>query len=243
MPQNIFKIYDGRNSFWQWDTKQKLIVLNDVVTEVHFSNRDMSHSIPKNVYTLDGQRVCDVPDVLLQLPRNLVASAYADGSTIKSVKFAVMKKQIPDGYVEDQADAIEEKLNQIDGKIESLNDRKADNIYYDKEAQSVQLVANGELIGDVITLPNGLDTYIVDCTINAEGHLVVTFSDGRVIDAGYVGVQDGVVFTPHISEDLILSWTNNGGLENPEPVDLNPYDEWTTLPEEGVESEYEWEFL
>lgn len=32
--------------------------------------------------------------------------------------------------------------------------------------------------------------------------------------------KDGVTFTPYISEDCILSWTNNGGLENPKPVQL-----------------------
>ena len=49
----------------------------------------------------------------------------------------------------------------------------------------------------------------------------------------------GVVFVPYISDEKILSWTNNGGLENPAPVDLNPFDEWT---EDGdVTSEYEWE--
>jgi len=111
MPQNIFKIYDGRTSFWQWDTKQKLIVLDDTITEVHFSNRDMSHSIPKQVYEKDGVRMCNVPDILLQLPRNLVAYAYANGATVKSVKFAVIKRPIPDGYVMDQTEEIDE-INQ-----------------------------------------------------------------------------------------------------------------------------------
>ena len=32
--------------------------------------------------------------------------------------------------------------------------------------------------------------------------------------------QDGVTFVPHVSADKVLSWTNNGDLENPEPVDL-----------------------
>ena len=50
MPQNIFKIYDGRTNFWQWDTKQKLIVLDDSITEVHFSNRNMEHSKRRPVY-------------------------------------------------------------------------------------------------------------------------------------------------------------------------------------------------
>ena len=31
----------------------------------------------------------------------------------------------------------------------------------------------------------------------------------------------GATFTPAVSEDGVLSWTNNGGLQNPEPVDLS----------------------
>lgn len=31
----------------------------------------------------------------------------------------------------------------------------------------------------------------------------------------------GVIFTPHLSEDGILSWTNNGNLPNPKPVKLS----------------------
>ena len=118
MPQNIFKIYDGRTNFWQWDTGQKLIVLDDTVTEVHFSNRDMNHSIQRGVYELDGQRVCNVPDIILQLPRNLVAYAYTkDGNashTVKSVKFAVVKRPIPDGYVADQGEQVDDMKRRLE---------------------------------------------------------------------------------------------------------------------------------
>ena len=32
--------------------------------------------------------------------------------------------------------------------------------------------------------------------------------------------KDGVTFIPSVSEDGVLSWTNDGGLEDPEPVDI-----------------------
>lgn len=236
MPQNIFKIYDGRTNFWQWDKKQKLIVLDETITQVHFSNRNMTHSIPRDVYVdKDDVRVCNVPDDLLKIPRNLVAYAYADDATVKSVKFAVMKRPMPSDYISDQS----EELQEIERKLDS----KADDIFYDKDGRYIQLTANGELIGSRVELPEGGSSGIEDCKIDENGHLVVTLSDGKVIDAGYVGSAEGVTFVPHISEDKILTWTNDGGLENPKPVDLNPFDEWTTLPDEGVETEYKWEFL
>lgn len=243
MPTSMFKIYDGRTSFWQWDTKQKLIVLDESVTEVHFSNRNMEHSIARDVYTLEGQRVCNVPDIILQLPRNLVAYACADGKTLKSVKFAVIKRPIPDDYVAEKEEDIDEKFTQIDVALEALNEKKADNIHYDEDGKYVQLTANGEPIGDKVDLSDISASGITSCVVNEEGHLIVTLSNGNTIDAGYVGNSDGVTFTPHVSDDRILSWTNDGGLENPEPVDLNPFDEWSTLPEEGIDTEYEWEFM
>jgi hypothetical protein len=124
--QNIFKIYDGRTNFWQWDTGQKLIVLDDNITEVHFSNRDMNHSIQRDVYELDGKRVCNVPDIILQLPRNLVAYAYIkDGNsshTVKSVKFAVVKRPIPDGYVADQGEQVDDIKHRLEILENTLKD-------------------------------------------------------------------------------------------------------------------------
>lgn len=117
MQKNIFKIYDGRTNFWQWDRKQKLIVLDETVTQVHFSNRNMTHSVKRDVYVdKDGLRVCNVPDDLLKIPRNLVAYAYADGATLKSVKFAVVRRPMPSDYVSDQS----EELYEIERRLELL---------------------------------------------------------------------------------------------------------------------------
>lgn len=125
MPQNIFKIYDGRTNFWQWDTKQKLIVLDERITEVRFSNRNMEHSKRRPVYTdKDGMRICNVPDILLQLPKNLIAYACIkndDGScsTVKAVKFAVHQQPIPTDYICEQDAVIEGILTRIE-LLESL---------------------------------------------------------------------------------------------------------------------------
>lgn len=49
-------------------------------------------------------------------------------------------------------------------------------------------------------------------------------AQGAFVDSGYPsrGTQGepGVIFTPHVTEAGILSWTNDGGLPNPEPVSL-----------------------
>ena len=108
MPQNMFKIFDGRTNFWQWDTKQKLIVLDERITEVRFSNDNIEHSKRRPIYIdSNGVRVCDVPDVLLQSPKNIIAYACikdVDGSwsTVTSIKFAVIKQQKPVDYTHEK---------------------------------------------------------------------------------------------------------------------------------------------
>jgi hypothetical protein len=120
VPQNIFKIYDGRTNFWQWDTKQKLIVLDNRITEVRFSNRNMEHSKRRIVYTdKNGVRVCNVPDLLLQLPKNLIAYACIkqdDGScsTVKAVKFAVARQPIPTDYICEQDAVVEDIMTRLE---------------------------------------------------------------------------------------------------------------------------------
>ena len=74
----------------------------------------------------------------------------------------------------------------------------------------------------LLNIVGGLDKY-------TDGDLIITLSDGRVLNAGHAVGEDGVTFIPSINEQKILSWTNDGSLENPEPVDLNPFDEWSDI--------------
>lgn len=147
--------------------------------------------------------------------------------------------------------AIDQRLIQTEIMLNAMNDmsqylyeNKADNIMYNAEENYMQLTAHGEPIGDRITWVNNGGCTVVDVKIDENNDLIVTLSDGRIINAGRVAGGKGVTFTPHISEDYILSWTNDGGLENPEPVDLYPHDEWIEL-NDGPEAptEYEWDFI
>lgn len=193
MSQNVFKIYDGRTNFWQWDTNQKLIILDDTITEVHFSNRDMSHSITKYVYELNGKRVCNVPDIVLQLPRNLVAYAYADGSTRKSVKFAVIRRPIPDGYVMDQTEEIDditqrlELLEAVLKDIEqggSINNLKRFNSIEEAEEWARENKNPGAIV--VVRIDSKWiahiveDNYSVTPICDCDGHMV----EVNIIDGG-----------------------------------------------------------
>ena len=197
--QNIFKIYDGRTNFWQWDTKQKLIVLDDRVTEVRFSNRNMEHSKRRPVYTdNDGHRICNVPDVLLQLPKNLVAYACtkgADGScsTIKAVKFAVAQQPIPSDYICEQDAVIEDILTRLELLENLLNDVEAGAQSLTKFTNMVDAakwsVESGEA-GDIIVVKLDIgwvphvveDDKSIKPICNCDGEMMILTFDGDDAD-------------------------------------------------------------
>lgn len=214
MPQNIFKIYDGRTSFWQWDTGQKLIVLDENVTEVHFSNRNMSHSQRAQVYTMeDGTRVCNIPDIILQLPRNLVAYAYTtDGKsskTVKSVKFAVIQRPIPDDYVitqTEQIDEINHRLEILENVLKDIELGKQELHKFETIIEAAQWAKEAQASGSIVAIHiEGKwiahmveDDYSLSPICNCNGEAV----EINMIDGG-----DGDGYT---DEELIQIWDGGG---------------------------------
>lgn len=158
-------------------------------------------------------------------------------TTITIVPIAAWSDVIADSALT----ALDQRLIQVDAMINAANEltdylseTKADNIVYDKDTNTIQLTANGNLIGDAIEYSScGLKNFEVD----DDDNITITLVDGRVIDLGQISGASGATFIPHIDEHKILTWTNDKGLENPAPVDLNPFDEWG----DETESDYVWE--
>lgn len=171
--QNIFKIFDGRTNFWQWDTKQKLIVLDDSITEVRFSNRDMEHSKRRPVYTdKDGVRICNVPDLLLQLPKNLIAYACVkeeDGScrTVKAVKFAVYRQPIPTDYICEQDAVVEDiliRLELLENLLKDVENGKKELTKFENMIDAAKWAVNEGAPGDIviIKLDEGWTAHVIE---------------------------------------------------------------------------------
>ena len=210
MPQNIFKIYDGRTNFWQWDTKQKLIVLDERITEVRFSNRDMEHSKRRPVYTdKDGVRICNVPDLLLQLPKNLIAYACIkndDGtcSTVKAVKFAVHRQPIPTDYVCEQDAVVEDILMRLELLESLLKDVEAGAQQFTKFDNIIEAATwakeNGKA-GDIIVvkLDIGWVPHVVEddkslsAICNCDGEEIVLNFDGDDAN-GYEEEENYIIY-------------------------------------------------
>jgi hypothetical protein len=141
--------------------------------------------------------------------------------------------------------ALDQRLIQVDAAIAAanemnnyLNETKADNIILNKETNTIQLSANGNPIGDAVSYHGcGIKSFDVDENDN----ITITLDDGRVIDLGTIEGASGVTFIPYIDEQGILTWTNNGGLENPAPYDLNIHNDWTDDDDEISSPDYVWE--
>ena len=96
----MFRIYDGRDTFYQWDLNQKLIVDDISVNEVHFCTRACSEALVVEVKDIDGLRVADVPNILLQKSFDLKAYAYCgDGYTIREEYFEIIERTKPTDYI------------------------------------------------------------------------------------------------------------------------------------------------
>ena len=144
--------------------------------------------------------------------------------------------------------ALDQRLIQVDMMINAANEMnnylsetKADNIVVNKDTNTIQLTANGMPIGNTVDYMScGIKSFDVDENDN----ITIVLVDGRVINLGHIDGASGATFIPHIDEDKILTWTNDKGLDNPEPVDLNPFDEWVELGDDGENpSQYTWEFI
>lgn len=110
----------GKNSFYQWDTNQQLIVEDAPdCQEVHFSHRGDPAALVCSIYEADGERVVDVPNILLQQDKPITAYLFsrADDSnrTCHAWSFLVIGRPQPEDYVYTETEvltykALEERI-------------------------------------------------------------------------------------------------------------------------------------
>lgn len=105
--------------FWQWDSNQQLIVDDDTVFEVHFSNRSDTVALVCEIKEVDGIRVVDVPNILLQRDWYLYVYAFAQDHTKYEKTFEVKGRDKPADYVytETEVKSFDELEKKIDNHI------------------------------------------------------------------------------------------------------------------------------
>ena len=146
----MFKIYDGREHFWQWDLNQKLIVEDPTINDVHFSNRADEDSLPVEVYEENGLRVANVPNIFLQEDLKIKAYAYSVDHTKHEDWFYVTTKSKPADYVYTETEvkdynSLLDKISEKVDKNDVLTEVDVDEVYNDNQfynANAVNSVLN-----------------------------------------------------------------------------------------------------
>lgn len=164
----MFKIYDGRTDFYQWDLDRKLIVGDKTIKEVHFCNRTGECSLIRNVYEVNGMFLVDVPNVLLQKDWDIRVYGFDANYTKHNQRFNVITRTRPENYVytdeelktweqlEERIDEIEENgvsEEQISTAVEKYLDENGVEVdvdlsnYYTKEETDKKIAdaATGEV--------------------------------------------------------------------------------------------------
>ena len=136
---------------------------------------------------------------------------------------------------------MESGFEDIGTEIDTLVAEKADNIVFHEEDHTIQLIANGEPIGRRIVVSTTGGAGIIDMRITTDGELLVFFDDGNIKNLGKVVGDDGKVYVPHIDAHRVMTFTiEDEAGDIPDPVDLNPYDEWSGM-DDGGETDFIWE--
>ena len=177
----IFSLQDGKH-FYQWDRERVLLVLDDEVTQVHFTNDTVTRAIVKDVYITDGLRVVDVPTVLLQNACNLTAYAYiVEGEdreyTLVHEEFRILARKQPDDYI-----PPEEHDRWVDLKEDVL--QAADNAQKAAEDAAASVITKAEVVND---------------------DLIITYADGNTINAGRVKGADGTMTFEDLTPEQVES--------------------------------------
>ena len=173
-------------------------------------------------------------------------SLDADGNNIQQVRKTspTTIKILPisawsDIIADSSLNAIDQRLIQAEAMIQAvgemaqyIDDNKADNISYNEEENYIQLTANGEPIGDKITL-KAVGTNVTSIEVNENGELIVNYSDGTSKNIGKVGGECAGIYVPSYSEDGILTFTlSNKAGEPSYSFDVDSSNDWNPVGDE-----------
>lgn len=221
MIDRLFEIYDGRSHFWQWDTRQKIKVLDNRITEIRFSNYGGSKAKRRAVYTdKNGDSICDVPDVVLQQPKNIIITACVSNydnvksldeessddkisyTTIGMNKIAVSKQPKPESYFTgddtDENDALTQ-LALLSAQIRDIERSKLIKVFDTPEAASEWAIEN-EVTGMVVLVK--YNTKIIANTVGKDYSITpICNADNEMITINFDGGSAFGVYTDPDKED------------------------------------------
>lgn len=101
----MLEILNGREYFFQWDTNQKLIIEDNEVVVVQYDN-GTGDALVCPVYEYEGQRVADVPNIMLQMPIVIKAYAACEDCVRYARAYKVEQRSRPDDYIYTETETL-----------------------------------------------------------------------------------------------------------------------------------------
>lgn len=122
----MFKIYDGREHFYQWDIDRKLIVEDSTISQVHFCNRTDDCSLVCETYVENGETLVNVPNILLQSDWRIRVYAYDGKHTKHEECYEVQFRTKPADYVYTETEIM--NFDAILKIVEGLEENMAEEV-------------------------------------------------------------------------------------------------------------------
>lgn len=191
----MFKIYDGREHFYQWDSDCKLIIDDGRISAVHFCNRTIDYAIVCNVYKENEQYLVNVPNIFFQSDRDLHVYAYDDNHTLYEETYKVYARSKPADYVYKDDEVltwakIEQRVTDLENTVSTEGIAQAVEDYM--AANPIEIPAEYvtetelEAKGYITTIP---DEYVTEEELSSKGYLTQNDVPTKVSqfenDAGY----------------------------------------------------------
>lgn len=99
----MFKLADGRDCLYQWDSNLKLIVEDESISEVHFMARYSKEIYTVEVIRTESEAYVNIPNILLQQTYSIIAYAVSNSGSGNYTKtesaFEVVARPKPSDYV------------------------------------------------------------------------------------------------------------------------------------------------
>lgn len=219
----MFKIYKGGEHFYQWDLGQRLEIEDATITKVHFCNGLNDCSYVCDVFTQEGKRLVEVPNILLQTTNRVRAygciSEDADTHFAKDMEiFRVIPKNKPDEYIFTEEEiknytVIEDRIITIENDIDHLEElglntleSRIDNIV----ANASSTESNSELI-DIRVGADGTTYPSAGAAVRKTGEQVQIIMDAFGVSTVTTGEYKTIDYSAYIHEKTYIN--NNGELK------------------------------
>lgn len=101
----MLELLNGREHFYQWDTNQKVKIDDNEVLVVQYDN-GTGDALVCPVYEYEGQRVADVPNIMLQMPIVIKAYAACEDCVRYARAYKVEQRSRPDDYIYTETETL-----------------------------------------------------------------------------------------------------------------------------------------